>query len=132
MAKLKILIAEDRRIDQEIISKGFPDDRYEKRIVADGEETVRVYETWQPDIILLDLMMPVKSGFSVLQDIRNLEKTSNKKPAVIIITQLSGKEDIMDCAKLGIQGYLIKPIKTASLNKKVLNFYQKFIDESKS
>lgn len=70
MAKLKILVAEDKRIDQELISKGLPDDRYEKRIAVDGEETVRIYESWQPDILLLDLMMPIKSGYSVLQDIR--------------------------------------------------------------
>lgn len=132
MAKLKILIADDRKTDQALYDKSLPDDVYEKKFADDGEETVDKYQSWQPDIILLDLMMPVKSGFSVLQDIRNSEKKSNKKSAIIVITQLSKKEDIEDCAKLGIQGYFIKPIKTADMNKKILNCYQKFLGQSEN
>lgn len=132
MAKLKILIAEDKRIDRVIYNKGLPDDVYEKKFAEDGEETVDKYQSWQPDIILLDLMMPQKSGFSVLQDIREWEKNSNKKTAIIVATMLSKKEDIEDCARLGIQGYFIKPIKTADMNKKILNCYQKFLDQSEN
>ena len=45
MAKLKILIAEDRKIDQELFKKGLPNDTYEKRVANDGEETIDIYNS---------------------------------------------------------------------------------------
>lgn len=131
MGKLKILIAEDQRLDKELYDKGIPDELYEKKFVEDGEEALKIYQAWKPDILLLDLMMPIKSGFSVLQDIRN-EGNISKKTAVIVSTILSKKEDIMDCAKFDIQGYIIKPIKPSEINNKISSCYQKFLDKLES
>ena len=77
-------------------------------------------------------MMLVVSGFTVLQNIREWGKNSNKKNTVVVITSLSKKDDIEDCVKLGIQGYLVKPVKSAKLNETILNCHQLFQNESKS
>lgn len=127
MDKLKILIAEDNKITQVIYKDGLPDDSYEKRFANNGAEAIEMYKSWEPDILVLDLIMPVKSGYAVLKEIRQMEAPAPVKTAAIIIaSSMTDKEDILDCAKLGIQGYITKPIDPSKISNKILNYYQKF------
>lgn len=125
MDKLKILIAEDNKITQVIYKDGLPDDSYEKRFANNGAEAIEMYKSWEPDILVLDLIMPVKSGYAVLKEIRQMEAPV-KTAAIIIASSMTDKEDILDCAKLGIQGYITKPIDPSKISNKILNYYQKF------
>jgi CheY-like chemotaxis protein len=131
MDKLKILIAEDSKIAQEQYKTCLPDETYKKRFVENGEMAVELYKSFTPDIILLDLMMPIKSGYAALKDIREIESSLEKKTAVIVVTSMMEKEDIIDCAKLGIQGYIVKPINSKKLSNTILDYYNKFIESQK-
>lgn len=126
MDKIKTLIAEDNKLTQEQYNDGLPDDSYEKRFANNGNEALEIYKSWNPDLIVLDLMMPVKSGYATLKEIRKIDKKLNKMTAVIVVSVLSGKEDIIDCAKLDIQGYIIKPFKISKINNVISIYYQKF------
>lgn len=123
MGKIKILIAEDEGLIQKLYDNGLHEDVFEKRIVSNGTDVMKAYNEWSPDVILLDVKMPSMSGYSVLKEIR--EKNKDKDTAIIMATSLSSEDDIMACIKLGIQGYMVKPIKVGEVGEKVLGYYQK-------
>ncbi len=126
MDRLKVLIAEDNKTCQAFYKEGLPDDSFDKKFADNGEEAVEIYESWEPDVIALDLEMPVKSGYAALKEIRKMEKGLERSTAIIIVSSISSREDIRDCAKLGIQGYVIKPFKTEEIAGIISEYYQKF------
>ena len=67
MDKLKILIAEDDKTTQRLYDSFLVDDIFEKNYAKSGQEALEFYSSWQPDIILLDLMLPTLSGYSLLR-----------------------------------------------------------------
>jgi DNA-binding response OmpR family regulator len=71
--------------------------------------------------MILDLMLPCKSGYTLLKEVRAEDAVT----AVVIITSLVSKEDIRNCAALGIQGYIVKPVNFPELNGKIIDCYGK-------
>lgn len=71
------------------------------------------------DLILLDIMMPVRSGHDVLRELRRLERIKgippHRKTKVIVVTALANQPNVVDAIKLGCNGYLIKPITRTKL-----------------
>jgi DNA-binding response OmpR family regulator len=74
-------------------------------------------------VIILDLMLPVVSGYNVLKEIR--ANLGDKETPILIASSLSKKDDILSCAKFSIQGYLTKPINWKEIGPKVLDCFQK-------
>lgn len=73
---------------------------------ADGKEGLEKIAADKPDMILLDLMLPVVDGFAVLESVRGNEAT--KSIPVIVFSNKGDEADIERCTKLGISSYLIK------------------------
>ena len=122
MNKLKILVAEDENVTQQLYSIAFRDEKFDLRIVDNGEEALATYKSWQPDIIILDIIMPDMNGYQTLDVLRTtLHDTST---TVIMASAISDKNEIIACAKLGIQGYLIKPFTTKKLAQTVLCYHK--------
>lgn len=121
--KLKILIVEDSKSILALYNAGFADEVFDKRLVDNGSEALEVYRTWQPDIIVLDIMLPGMSGYAVLKEIR--EKIEDKATTIIMVTSMSSKDDIMDCVKLGVHGYIVKPFTHKEIADKILEYYKK-------
>jgi len=122
MPKLKILIAEDSSPIQLLYQTGLPDALFDKQIVADGDKALAAYTSWKPDIVLLDINMPIKNGFQVLKAIR--EEKRDKTTTVVIVTSSSEKDEVIACAKLGIQGYIVKPFKREELPLKIMECHK--------
>ncbi|MBI5750203.1 MAG: response regulator [Nitrospinae bacterium] len=96
------------------------------RLYSNGSDAIELYKSWSPDIIILDIMMPIMSGYEALKKIREMEKSRKEKSTTIImVTAMSSKDDILDCANLGIQGYIIKPFKHTEISSQILSYYQK-------
>ena len=121
MPLLKILIAEDEKVTQKLFQVALPGALCHAKIVSDGDEAVRTYKEWHPDIILLDFGLPNINGFQVLKMIRRDHQ--DKKSVVIMVTGQSDKETILACAKLGVQGYIVKPFTSADLAQKIFKIY---------
>ena len=121
MSSLKILVAEDEKVTQALYVKGLTEEYGELRIVSDGEQALSVYSEWKPDILLLDFSMPVLNGYQVLKEIRQARE--DKQTAITMVTSMSEKEEIVACAQLGIQGYIVKPFKMADIGPKILGLY---------
>ena len=121
MEKLKILIVEDDKTYLDIYDEFLVNDVFEKRLITNGREGLETYKSWKPDIIVLDIMLPLMSGYMVLKKIR--EKNRDWKTTVIMSTSKSDQSDVTDCVKLGIQGYIVKPFKPKEITGKILEYY---------
>ncbi len=120
--KLKILIAEDEEVTRHLFQIAFRDEgKFEARMVSDGEQALVVFKEWQPDIVLLDIMMPHMNGFTALKAIRQTLKDT--ATTVIMVSSVSDKQDIVACVKLGIQGYVLKPFEVKTLAETVVGYH---------
>jgi CheY-like chemotaxis protein len=123
MDNLKILIAEDNSFSRKFYDNYISGKVFDKRFAENGREALGIYTEWRPDIILLDLMMPVMSGQEVLQQIRETRKDLS---TTIIISSLSShRDDVTVCAHYGVQGYLVKPLNPKEISKVLLQLYKK-------
>ena len=123
MEKLKVLVAEDDKATQKLYDRFLAEEIFDLRLAKTGGEALEIYRTWQPEVIILDLMLPEISGYSVLREIR--EELQNKTIPIIISSSLSKRDDILSCAKFGIQGYFTKPIIWKEIGFRVLECVQK-------
>ncbi len=105
MAK-NILIIEDDEFLRGLISKKLFAEDFKISVAVDGEEAVKKIKEEKPDLILLDLILPVMNGFEVLSKIKK-DSSTNSIP-VIILSNLGEKEDIDKALTLGVVDYLIK------------------------
>ncbi|MDH3360125.1 MAG: response regulator [Desulfobulbaceae bacterium] len=121
MSKLKILIAEDEEVTQKLYAISFRNEEHELRYAGNGEDALEIYNSWHPDIIILDIMMPSLNGYQTLETIRTNIK--DNATTVIMATAVTDKKDIIACAKLGIQGYILKPFAAKNLAKTVLDYH---------
>ena len=122
VAKQKIVIVDDDANIAELISLYLTKECYDTRMVQDGEEALAMYEQYQPNLILLDLMLPGIDGYQVCREIR---AKSN-----LPIIMLSAKGEIFDKVlglELGADDYIMKPFDSKELVarvKAVLRRYQ--------
>ena len=102
----KILIADDsdaiRLVLKDILSIG---DHEVVSEATDGAEAVEMYKEYKPEILLLDLAMPKKDGFGVVQDVMAFD--SNAK--IILITASDDQKVIQQCLEHGATSYISKP-----------------------
>lgn len=119
--KQKILIVDDDTNIAELISLYLTKECFETRMVEDGEEAIRAFEEFQPNLILLDLMLPGIDGYEVCRTIR---KTSS-----VPIIMLSAKGEIFDKVlglELGADDYMIKPFDSKELVARVKAVLRRF------
>lgn len=90
----KILIVEDDPSYSALLSKLFVDEDFEIFIASSGEEGLELVKNKRPDLILLDIRMPVMDGKEVLRRIRSMENGSEIK--VVFLTNLEADKDILD------------------------------------
>jgi DNA-binding response OmpR family regulator len=81
---------------------------------ANGNQAVELAEKNQPDLIVLDMMLPGRSGFLVLEKLKS-KKPRNSKPFVIMITGNTGARHKMFAESLGVSEYFTKPVKMDKL-----------------
>ncbi len=105
MAK-KILIAEDDKFLANAYRIKLEKEGYEILIVENGEELLDQIESFKPDTILLDLVMPKMDGFEALEKLK--ENKSTKKIPVLITSNLGQQSDQNRSMELGADGYIIK------------------------
>lgn len=102
---LKILLAEDEASIREVLSRRLQQAGYEILEAKDGQEAIKLFKGNTVDVVLLDLVMPLKSGFDVLEEIRI--KMKSKVP-VIILSNLDQKEDLELTKNLGADEFIVK------------------------
>lgn len=105
MAK-KILIVEDEEILLNLLERKLKEKGYEVSVAKDGEEGLKVMREVKPDLVLLDVILPKKDGFDVMEEMR---KDEDLKDLSVIIISNSGQPVELDRAKrLGALDWVIK------------------------
>jgi len=103
---MKILLIEDDKFFQKFYSTKLQENKVEVEIASDGEEGLIKMRSFNPDLVLLDLIMPKLDGFAVLTT--RSQDASLKKIPVIVFSTLGQKKDVQNAQKLGANGYINK------------------------
>jgi two-component system, OmpR family, alkaline phosphatase synthesis response regulator PhoP len=104
--KMMILVAEDDMFLSNVYNKKLTKEGFDVCMAANGEEAIALSKEKKPDIILLDLIMPVKDGFQTLKDLKEDPEMKNTK--VIIFSNLSQEEDRQKVMEMGAVDYFVK------------------------
>lgn len=117
--KNKILIADDNQANCELLEAYLAEVDCQIEIAYDGQETVDKIASFQPDLILLDIMMPKFSGFEICKQIK--EDATSRSIMVLMVTALNETGDIERAVAAGTDDFLSKPVNKVELLKRVEN-----------
>jgi DNA-binding response OmpR family regulator len=106
MDKRKILLTEDELFLSSLLQMKLEQEGFQVQRAKDGEEAMQMLETFIPDLMLLDLILPKKNGFEVLESLR--QDPRFQKIPVIIISMLGQDTDIARGKSLGVIDYIVK------------------------
>ena len=101
---IKVLIVEDDHNIAQLLQLYLEKEGFETRTAADGGKGVELFRSFQPDLVLLDLMLPVLDGWGVLRKIRETDKTP-----VIMLTANGETSDKVSGLEQGADDYIVKP-----------------------
>jgi CheY-like chemotaxis protein len=104
----KILIMEDEKILADLLEKKLKESGYEILVASDGVSGMELLKTMKPDLVLLDIIMPAKGGFEVMEEMNVSEEFNLKKIPVIIVSNSGQPVEIDKALALGVRDYLIK------------------------
>ena len=118
----RILIADDNQPNCELFESYLSEIDCEVEIAIDGQQTLDKTDTFKPDLILLDVMMPKLSGFEVCKKLKSAEET--RGIMILMVTALSELGDIERAVDAGTNDFLTKPVNKVELLKRVENMLQ--------
>jgi two-component system alkaline phosphatase synthesis response regulator PhoP len=117
--KDRILIADDNQPNRELLEAYLASIDAELETAVDGQDTLNKVQSFQPDLILLDVMMPKLSGFEVCQKLK--ADPATRKIMVLMVTALNEPGDIERAVNAGTNDFLSKPVNKIELLKRVEN-----------
>jgi CheY-like chemotaxis protein len=120
MSKATVLIVDDEPFNIEVLEQAMEESEYQVLTASNGKEAWEKIQSEEPDLILLDLMMPVMDGFQVLAKIK--EDSMLRNIPVIIVSAENDSKSVVKGIKQGAEDYLTKPIDPAQFLKKVKEF----------
>jgi len=110
----RILVVDDEYLVLELIRRSLEAANYEVTLVADGSAALQIFQKVQPHLVVLDLMMPIMSGWEVCSRLRALSTVP-----IIMLTALTGQEDIIKGLNAGADDYVVKPFQGKELLARV-------------
>jgi CheY-like chemotaxis protein len=113
----KILIAEDNPVNRELLRELLEMRGHTVAEACDGEEALRIVEQSQPDLLLLDIGMPVLDGFGVIRKIRENPRFASMPVVAVTAYAMQGDREKILSSKF--DGYLSKPVDARSLAKEL-------------
>lgn len=115
--QMTILIVDDSPTEVHVFKKILEKHGYRTEIARDGQEGLEVAKSIHPDLILMDVVMPVLNGFQATRRLRNDKETANIP--VIMVTTKDQQTDINWGMRQGANEYLVKPVTPVDLLKKI-------------
>lgn len=108
--KNKILVAEDNDVNQCVISEILDSLGYDYRIAEDGKVAVDLFMDYRPDVILMDVSMPVMNGMEATSEIRKRDAENETHTIIVGLTANALKGDREKCLNAGMDDYVAKPV----------------------
>ena len=115
----KILIADDNRANCELLEAYLATVDCEVQVAVDGQDALDKVAQFEPDLILLDVMMPKLSGFEVCETIK--KDPATRRIMALMVTALNERGDIERAVQAGTDDFLSKPVNQVELIKRVEN-----------
>jgi len=128
MTDIKILVVDDDPNISDLLKMYFENEGYDVKLASDGAEGITFFKHYEPDLVLLDIMLPKKDGWQVCREIREI----SSKP-IIMITAKGEVFDKVLGLELGADDFVVKPFDMKELSarvKAVLRRYQNHARES--
>lgn len=117
MNKYKVLIVDDIPENIQTLGEMIKDFDLDVKIAEGGQDAIDIIDSYTPDIILLDLMMPHVNGWDVIDYVR--KKYSKNEMVIIVVSLLNNKGNIDECYELGVNDYITKPVIKARLTSSI-------------
>ncbi|HLN19385.1 MAG TPA: response regulator [Patescibacteria group bacterium] len=118
MSKKRILVIEDEVSLNQALVEFLSSETFEVFSAHDGEEGIRMTKSKKPDLVLLDIILPKKDGYEVLEELKANEETKNIP--VILLTNLESAQDVQKAFDKGATTYLVKSsYKMEDIEKKI-------------
>ncbi len=118
----RILVVDDRLENRKLIQELLQIVGFQTRAVADGQEAIAAWSAWYPQLILMDMRMPVMDGYQATRQIRTLEKSqfnSRQQTAIIALTASAFEEQRGNILAAGCNDLVRKPFREAVLFDKI-------------
>lgn len=104
---MEMLIADDDALYRRLLTSFAKDLHYRPLLAADGEQAWQLYQEHQPSFVILDWMMPHRTGVELCRSIRAFD--AKHRPYIILVTTLSESERILEGFQCGADDYVAKP-----------------------
>ena len=112
---MQLLLVEDQKRLAGLLKRSLIEDGYAVDIASDGQEAIDKFDINNYDLIILDIMLPIKDGIEVCQEIRR----SNTDIPILMLTALDGVDDRIKGLDSGADDYLVKPFSDGELSARV-------------
>lgn len=117
LAESRVLIADDNEQNRELLDAYLAEEGYTILFANDGQEAMDAVDAQQPDLILLDIMMPKMSGYEVCEQLK--ADAEKRDIPVLMVTALNEQGDIEKAVKAGCDDFLTKPVNQLELKTRV-------------
>ena len=124
LVQKQILVVDDNQDIRALIIQMLDGEDYNILTAKNGNEALEIIESHRFDLILLDVMMPGKSGMEVLTEIRSSKDSKIKNLAVVMITAKSLIDDIDAALSAGATSYIVKPFRSETIKQKIQNILE--------
>jgi len=114
---MKVLIVDDEQANRLILQAMLKKSNHEVIEACDGQEAVNLFEEHQPDLVLMDVMMPVMDGYQATSIIK--QKSGNRFTPVIFLTAITDEDALVKCVEHGGDDFLTKPYNRTILQAKI-------------
>jgi len=114
---MKILVSEDSSTIRRLVAARLRADGYEVIEAADGQEAIELALSAQPDLLVLDKVMPKFDGFEVIRSLREDPRTS--AVPILMLSERASEDDVLGGLRLGVEDYMPKPFSPHELSARV-------------
>lgn len=123
MPQPHVLIIDDSLAETRIFSAVLEKNGYQVSVACNGQEGIQVAKARQPDIILMDVVMPLLNGFQATRELTRSSETAHIP--IIVCTSKSAETDRLWAMRQGAKAYLVKPVASKTLLETVAQFINK-------
>lgn len=117
---MRILAAEDNRTNQLVFRKMVKDLNIELQFANNGVEAVALYQSFEPDLVFMDISMPEMDGKEATGEIRKLEALTGRHVPIVALTAHAMTGDSDGILAAGLDHYLTKPLRKAVILERIL------------
>ncbi|WP_285162558.1 response regulator [Shewanella goraebulensis] len=112
-----VLVVDDQNVMLKIITTILKPKGFDVEVAINGAAAINKLKSCKPELILLDIDMPVMNGIQTLKNMKSMEQLENVP--IIMLTSITDKESFIECRQLGAIDYIVKPTNAETLLKKI-------------